>query len=80
MFCTYLSDRTRVSHRRVTRRDQCAGRFSLLTSTASKMSRRAKVTLFTTVAVTIGVVYGVHWQQQREHEVLTFSLSESNLV
>ncbi|VDB91967.1 unnamed protein product [Peniophora sp. CBMAI 1063] len=34
------------------------------------MSRKATITLATTVAVTIGVVYGVHWQQQKEHEVM----------
>ncbi|KZV63572.1 hypothetical protein PENSPDRAFT_691532 [Peniophora sp. CONT] len=34
------------------------------------MSRKATITLATTVAVTIGIVFGVHWQQQREHEVM----------
>ncbi|BFZ64448.1 hypothetical protein YB2330_005594 [Saitoella coloradoensis] len=32
------------------------------------MSTKSKITFFTTVAVTAGVVYGVHWLQKTEQQ------------
>ncbi|GAO47980.1 hypothetical protein G7K_2171-t1 [Saitoella complicata NRRL Y-17804] len=36
------------------------------THNLSRMSTKAKITFFTTVSVTAGVVYGVHWLQKME--------------
>jgi protein PET117 len=44
------------------------------TSAFSSMSRKAQVTLAVTSLATIAVVWGVHWQQQREREVRSVCL------